>query len=191
MWDTMILKALNDFIKWEDVQRKIEWDIKENTALNIVHNFLKDGHLDEEMQSLIWMNHNFYRFIYSTMIHIIYLNTKEIHIQECFLEKYNERERNAHGGWLNGIPSVDQYKCFRLPICQVLHYSPLLEDEVVEAKKIDVAQLSEKEKKDILKKQKLTLEKDLLKRKIEEMDAAKKQLKLAQKDLKSKRITKM
>ena len=92
---------------------------------------------------------------------------------------------------MNGIPSVDQYRCFRLPMCQVLHYSPLLEDEVVEAKKIDVAQLSEKEKKDILKKQKLMLEKDLLKHKIEEMDAAKKQLKLAQKDLKSKRITKM
>ena len=55
----MMPKALNDFIKQEDVRRKIEWGIKENTALNIVHDFLKDGHLDKEMQSLIRMNHNF------------------------------------------------------------------------------------------------------------------------------------
>ena len=56
--------------------KKTEWDIKENTALNIVHDFLKDGYLDEDMQSLIRMNHNFYRFIYSTTINIIYFNTK-------------------------------------------------------------------------------------------------------------------
>ena len=49
----MVPKALKEFIRQEDVRRKIEWDVNENTALNIVHNFLKDGHLDEEMQSLI------------------------------------------------------------------------------------------------------------------------------------------
>ena len=58
--------------------------------LNIVHDFLKDRHLDEEMQSLIRMNHNFYRFIYSTTINIIYFNTKEIHTQERFLGNYKE-----------------------------------------------------------------------------------------------------
>ena len=98
-WDTMMPKALNDFIKQEDVRRKIEWGIKENTALNIVHDFLKDGHLDKEMQSLIRMNHNFYRFIYSTTIHNIYFNTKEIHIQERFLGKYNiEKEMHMVDG---------------------------------------------------------------------------------------------
>ena len=81
----MVPKALKEFIRQEDVRRKIEWDVKENTALNIVHNFLKDGHLDEEMQSLIRMSHNFYTFTYSTTINIIYFNMKEIHIQERFL----------------------------------------------------------------------------------------------------------
>ena len=49
-----------------------------------------------------------------------------------------------------------------------------------------------KKKKDILKKQKLTMEKESLKRKIEEMDAVKKQQKLAQRDfLKSIKIRKV
>ena len=42
MWETMMPKALNEFIRREDVRRKTEWHVKENTALNIVHNFLKD-----------------------------------------------------------------------------------------------------------------------------------------------------
>ena len=124
MLDTTMPKALDDFINPEDVWRKIELDTKETTALNIVHEFLKDGHLDEEMQSLIQMNHNFCRFIYSTTIHIICFNTKEIHIQERFLEKHNDRERNAHGGWLNAIPSVDQYN-LELAMRRVLQYPAL------------------------------------------------------------------
>ena len=50
MWETMMSKALKDFIKRENVWRKIEWNVKENTALNIVHDFLKNRHLDEEIQ---------------------------------------------------------------------------------------------------------------------------------------------
>ena len=100
-------------------------------------------------------------------------------------------ERNAHGGWLNVVPLVDQYRCLGLPTSQGLQNPPFPKDEVVEVKKFDVALLSEK-KKDTLKKQKLTLKKESLKRKIEEMDANKKQQKLAQKDfLKSKKVRKM
>ena len=120
MWETMMPKVLNEFIRREDIRRKIEWHVKENAALNIVHDFLKDGHLDEEIQLLIRMNHNFYRFIYSTTINIIYFNTKEIHIQELFLEKYSERRSNAQGGWLSLSPPVNQYRCMGLPNPQVM-----------------------------------------------------------------------
>ena len=47
--------------------------------LNIVHDFLRDRHLDEEMQLLIQANHNFDRFIYSTMIHIILQHKRNTH----------------------------------------------------------------------------------------------------------------
>ena len=53
MRDTMIPRALQDFIKTDQIRRKLEWDIKENTALNLIQDFLSDGHLDLEMQSLI------------------------------------------------------------------------------------------------------------------------------------------
>ena len=34
LWDTMILHALQDFIKTNQTRTKLEWDIKENTVLN-------------------------------------------------------------------------------------------------------------------------------------------------------------
>ena len=192
MWETMMSKALNEFIRREDIRRKIEWHVKENTALNIVHDFLKDGHLDEEMQLLIRMNHNFYRFIYSATINIIYFNTNEIHIQERFLEKYSERRSNAQGGWLSLSPLVNQHRCMGLPNPQVMQYPPLPNNVVVQSEKIDPPPLTEQAKNDILKKQKQTLENELLKRKIEQMDAIKRQHKIARQDfLKNKKIRKM
>ena len=65
MWDTMIPRALQDFIKTDQIRRKLEWDIKENTALNLIQDFLSDGHLDLEVQRLIRLNHTFYKFIFS------------------------------------------------------------------------------------------------------------------------------
>ena len=121
--------------------------------MNVVHNFLKKGHPDEEMQSLIQMNHNFYRFIYLTMINIIYFNTKEIHIHERFLEKYNKWRSNAQGGCLSVSPPVIQYKCIGLPNPQVMQYPTFPNNVVVQSKKIDPPPLTEQDKYDILKKQ--------------------------------------
>ena len=141
---------------------------------------------------LIRMNHNFYRFIYSTTINIIYFNAKEIHIQEHFLEKYNEWQSNAQGGWLSVSPPMNQYRCMGLPNPQVMQYPPLPNNVVVQSKKIDPVPLTEQEKNNILKKQKQTLEKESLKRKTEQMDAIKRQHKIARQDfLKNKKIRKM
>ena len=45
IWDTMIPRALQDFIKTDQIRRKLEWDIKENATLNLIQDFLSDGHL--------------------------------------------------------------------------------------------------------------------------------------------------
>ena len=59
-------------------------------------------------------------------------------------------------------------------------------------KKIDPAPLTEEKKNDILKKQKQMLEKELLKCKIEQMDAIKRQQKIVRQDfLKNKKNRKM
>ena len=59
---TMMLRALNEFIKQEDISSKLEWQIRENN----VHEFLAGANIDESLQSLIRLNHRFYRFMYST-----------------------------------------------------------------------------------------------------------------------------
>ena len=78
MWDTMMPRALNEFTKQEDIRSKLEWQIKENTALNKVHKFLAGANIDKSLQNLIRLNCNFYRFMYSTCVNIIYMNTKEV-----------------------------------------------------------------------------------------------------------------
>ena len=90
LWDTMTPRALNDFIRREDVRKKLEWDIKENPALNMVHDFLNNSHLDLEMQKLIRINRTFYKFIFSTATNIIYHNTKEVQTQDRFVSAFNE-----------------------------------------------------------------------------------------------------
>ena len=81
IWDIMMPRALNEFIKQEDIRSKLEWQIKENTALNKVYRFLEGANIDKNLPNLIRLNHNFCRFMYSTCINIIYMNTK-VQIQE-------------------------------------------------------------------------------------------------------------
>ena len=52
MWDQIMPKALNEFIK-KEVRAKLEWQVKDNMALNLINNFLKDGHLHAELRTLI------------------------------------------------------------------------------------------------------------------------------------------
>ena len=98
MWDTMIPRAL------QDPSRKLEWDIKENTALNLIQDVLSDSHLDLQMQRLIRLNHTFYKFIFSTVSNVIYHNLKEIQAQENFVRAFNEWQSTAPGGWLPPLP---------------------------------------------------------------------------------------
>ena len=96
-----------NLLKKEGVRAKLEWQVKENTALNLVQNFLKDRHLDSELLTLIRLNHNFYRFIYSSVIKVICFNTKEVNIQERFVSQFNEWQAKAAGGWIS--PPVNSY----------------------------------------------------------------------------------
>ena len=89
MWDTMIPRALNEFTKQEDIRSKLEWQIKENTALNKVHEFLAGANIDESLQNFIRLNYNFSRFMYSTCVNIIDMNTKEVQILEQCVEGYS------------------------------------------------------------------------------------------------------
>ena len=84
----MTLRALNEFIKQEDIRSKLEWQIKKNTTLNKVHKLLTGGNIDKSLQSLIRLTRNFHRFMYSTCVNIIYMNTKEVQIQEQYVEGY-------------------------------------------------------------------------------------------------------
>ena len=79
MWDTMTMmsRALNEFIKQKNIRSKLDWQIKENTALNKLHEFSAGANIDEP-QNLIRLNHHFYMFMYSSCINSIYMNTKEV-----------------------------------------------------------------------------------------------------------------
>ena len=151
MWVTMIPRALQDFIKTNQIRRKLEWDIKENTALNLIQDFLSDGHLDLEMQRLTRLNHTFYNFIFSTASNVIYHNLKEIQTQESFVRAFNEWQSTAPGGWLPPPPPPGSFQ-FQVPV-EVLQYAPHPPGAMVESKKIDLDLLSEKDRMAILKKQ--------------------------------------
>ena len=101
MWDTMMPSALKQFINQEDIRAKLEWKIKENTTLNKVHEFLANANIDEQLKQLIWINRQFYRFLYSACVHTIYMSVTEMHIQERFVETYTEWQSVAYGGWLS------------------------------------------------------------------------------------------
>ena len=193
MWDQMMPKALNDFIKKEEVRAKLEWQVKENTALNLVYNFLKDGNLDAQLRTLIRLNHNFYRFIYSNLINLIYFNTKEVHIQERFVSQFNEWQAKAAGGWLS--PPVNSYDIQPPPpppppMTPAPTMTETLKPTMVDIqlpRKIDPAPLTENERKAIMKKQKRDHEKIELELKLEEMTVQKKIQKLSEKEFKMKK----
>ena len=178
MWDTMILRALNEFIKQEDIRSKLEWQIKENTALNKVYEFLAGANIDESLQNFTRLNHNFCRFMHSTCVNIIFMNTKEVQILEQCVEGYSNSQETTQGGWI----------CQPMSNNYVPQYPPLPLNTVVKQKQIKVDPLSRDEKKEILKRQKLTQEWAKFKQKINEMIALKRKQKLAEKVFKNKKI---
>ena len=70
----------------------------------------------------------------------------------------------------------------------VPQYPPLPLNMVVEQKQINVDPLSEVEKKEMLKRQKLAQERAKLEQKIDEINALKRKQKLAEKTFKNKKI---
>ena len=55
-----------------------------------IHEFLANANIDKQLKQVIKVNYQFYRFLYLTCEHTIYMNVTEMHIQERFVETYNE-----------------------------------------------------------------------------------------------------
>ena len=51
MWSTMMPAALNEYVSRVKVRRDLRWKIKEDTALNEVHDFIKNVSIDQELLS--------------------------------------------------------------------------------------------------------------------------------------------
>ena len=91
------------------------------------------------------------------------MNTKEVQIQERYVESYSNWQATAQGVWI-GQPVNNNY----LP-----QHPPLPLNTVIEQKQINVDPLSEDEMKEILKRQKLAQERAKLEQKIDEMNTLK------------------
>ena len=100
MWSTMMPAALNEYILREKVRRDLGWKIKENTALNEVHDFIEKASIDQELILHIRTNHQIYRFSYSTLINMIYYFVNEEPIQNQFIQGFTMWQANTQGGWL-------------------------------------------------------------------------------------------
>ena len=62
MWETMMPKDLALLIETKEIFVKLDkLELMENSAINAALNHLEDGHLDEELASLIKLNHNFFQ----------------------------------------------------------------------------------------------------------------------------------
>ena len=90
--------ALNEYILRENVWRDLGWTIKENTALNKVHDFIEKANIDQKLILYIRTNHQTYRFIYLTLINTIYYFVKEEPMQNQFIQGFTAWQANAQGG---------------------------------------------------------------------------------------------
>lgn len=86
MWDKMVPWDFASYICLKGIFGKLDQlHLKENSAINLVLKFVEDGHLDDEMKSLIAVNHSFYRLVFPSACNIIYFNTSKCHILNDFL----------------------------------------------------------------------------------------------------------
>ena len=160
MSETMMPKDLATFIETKEMFVKLDkLELMENSAINAVLSHLEDGHLDEELVSLIKLNRNFYRFLYSTVINTIYFNSKECHIQVNFVIDYEKLAKFK-----------DEHKSTFINPFYFSPLNPLPNKVVVEVTKINPAPLSEADRKTILKKLKEEEKRQTLKRKLSEIN---------------------
>ena len=138
-----------------------------------IHEFLANANIDKQLKQVIKVNYQFYRFLYLTCEHTIYMNVTEMHIQERFVETYNKWQSAAHGGWLS--------QQMNNPLMPQVQHPPLQPNTVAEQKRIgiDPPSLIEGKKKKQVKKQKDAELKLELEKRIREMDAQKRKQKPA------------
>ena len=92
-WDRMMPKDLESFIKKHGIFKKLDQlPLKETFAINLILKFMDDRHFDQEMMSLVVVNHNSYRLIFSTVCKIIYFHRSKCHIQNIFVDDLRRRK---------------------------------------------------------------------------------------------------
>ena len=86
-------KDLESFIKKHGIFKKLDQlPLKETFAINLILKFMDDRHFDQEMMSLVVVNHNSYRLIFSTVCKIIYFHRSKCHIQNIFVDDLRRRK---------------------------------------------------------------------------------------------------
>ena len=126
------------------------------------------------MKSLIAINHNFCRLIFSNVCNIIYFNTSECHILNNFFSDFQSWKHAKDVERRNFFSALS-------PATTSRHADPV---QVVPVIMIDPDPLTEAEKRQILKKQENEKREKKLKRRLHEMNEQEKKNKdLAEKNL--------
>ena len=65
LWETKMTQSLNEYIFKKEVYNKLDkLELKENVAINTVHECLSNNNIDEELVTLIKEYHNTYIFVF-------------------------------------------------------------------------------------------------------------------------------
>lgn len=65
LWETKMTQSLNEYIFKKEVYNKLDkLQLKENVAINTVHECLSNNNIDEELVTLIKEYHNTYIFVF-------------------------------------------------------------------------------------------------------------------------------
>ena len=161
MWEKMIPWDLASYIRLPGIFEKLDnICVKENSAINLVVKYMKDGHPDNEIKSLIAINHNFYRLIFSNACNMIYFNTSECYILNNFLSNFQSWKHTKDIERRNFFSASSLATNSR-------HADPVL---VVSVIKTEPGLLTEAKNREILKNQKNKERKKMLKRQLHEMN---------------------
>ena len=90
MWEKMMPQYLASYIRLPGIFKELDKIcVKENSAINLVLKYMEGTHIDNEMKSLIAINHNLYTLVFSNASNIIYFNTSEFYILNSFLSNFH------------------------------------------------------------------------------------------------------
>lgn len=89
LWETKMTQSLNEYIFKKEVYNKLDkLELKENVAINTVHECLSNNNIDEELATLIKEYQNTYIFLFSSVFNTIYFNTKKSKMLNGIIKHY-------------------------------------------------------------------------------------------------------